>query len=123
MIWIKLWNSGFAVSTLSSLSTLQFLSVPCKGFIGLVQDTGQVVLEDDGGFISHNAGRFICTDVEDDAGRFICTDVEDDAGRFMARVYGLQQKSVGTRWNMSQSNATENIYINHNKDDPAMYEK
>ena len=101
----------------------------------MVQDTGQVVLEDDGRFISHNAGRFICTDVEDDAGRFICTDVEDDAGRFictdveddagrfMARVYGLQQKSVGTRWNMSQSNATENIYINHNKDDPAMYEK
>ena len=110
-VWIKLWNSDFAVSTPSSLSTLQLLSVPCRGFIGLVQDTGQVVLEDDGRCISHNAGRFICTDVE------------DDAGRFMARVYGLQQKSVGTRWNMSQSNATENIYINHNKDEPAMYEE
>ena len=77
----------------------------------MVKDAGQVVLEDDGRFISHNAGRFICTDVE------------DDAGRFMARVYGLQQKSVGTRWKMSQSNATENIYITHNKDDHAMNEK
>ena len=74
---------------------MHVLNVPCVGCTDVVEDAGRFILEDDVPFILY------------DAGRFICTDVEDDAVRFMARVYVLQQESVGTQWKMSQSNATE----------------